>query len=94
MTGIHTFDTLPSSGGKITGDTARSVLMQSNLPVVALRRVWNLSDIDKDGCLDREEFVLANYLVKLKLEGSELPSTLPDHLIPPTKKESKSDTLS
>ncbi len=37
--------------------------------------------------LDAEEFSLACYLVKLKLDGNELPATLPQHLMPPSKRE-------
>jgi hypothetical protein len=27
-----------------------------------------------------------NFLVKIKLDGHELPSALPDHLVPPSKR--------
>lgn len=37
--------------------------------------------------LDSDEWALANYLVKLKLDGNELPNTLPEHLIPPSKRK-------
>ena len=32
------------------------VLMQSNVPVDVLGKIWDLSDMDQDGCLDKEEF--------------------------------------
>jgi len=32
--------------------------MNSKLPVDVLGKIWELSDIDKDGYLDREEFAL------------------------------------
>lgn len=70
--------------GKISGETARVELLKSQLPATTLRRIWTLSDIDKDGYLTADEFALAKYLIKLKLEGHELPSTLPDHLYPPS----------
>lgn len=50
-----------------------------------LSNIWKLADVDCDGLLDSDEFALAMYLVKIKLEGSELPDTLPDHLVPPSK---------
>jgi len=45
--------------------------------------VWKLADYDKDGFLDDEEFALAKHLIKIKLNGDDLPAKLPDHLIPP-----------
>lgn len=65
---------------------AKSELMKSKLPNSVLARVWSLSDVDKDGSLDVDEFALAKYLVDLKLDGNELPSQLPKHLIPPSKR--------
>ena len=32
------------------------MLLNSKLPMDILGRIWDLSDIDKDGYLDREEF--------------------------------------
>lgn len=33
-----------------------------------------------------DEFALSCYLIKLKLEGHEVPNELPMHLIPPSKR--------
>lgn len=81
------FPTLNPNNGKITGSSAKSELIKSKLPNSVLAKVWRLSDYDKDGFLDLDEWALANYLVKLKLDGFELPNTLPEHLIPPTKRK-------
>ena len=74
-------------GGKVTGSAAKTELIKSKLPNSVLAKVWRLSDCDKDGYLDIDEWALANYLVKLKLDGHELPNTLPEHLIPPSKRK-------
>ena len=71
--------------GKITGASAKSELVKSKLPNTILGKIWKLSDIDRDGMLDADEFALAMHLVNLKLEGHELPMELPEHLVPPTK---------
>ena len=59
--------------------------MRSKLPNSVLRRVWNLSDIDQDGMLDRDEFAVAMFLVNHKLSGNDIPEMLPDRLVPPSK---------
>uniref|UniRef100_A0A8C6XD29 EH domain containing 3 n=1 Tax=Naja naja TaxID=35670 RepID=A0A8C6XD29_NAJNA len=81
------FYTLSPVDGKITGANAKKEMVRSKLPNTVLGKIWKLSDIDKDGMLDDEEFALANHLIKVKLEGHELPSELPPHLIPPSKRK-------
>lgn len=66
---------------------AKEEFLKTKLPNSVLSKIWKLADVDDDGVLDSDEFALAMYLVKIKLEGSELPSTLPKHLIPPSKHE-------
>lgn len=80
------FYTLSPVDGKITGANAKKELVKSKLPNTVLGKIWKLSDINKDGMLDEEEFALANHLIKVKLEGHELPNELPIHLIPPSKR--------
>lgn len=62
-------------------------MVKSKLPNSVLSKIWKLSDIDKDGLLDKDEFALAMYLIQVKLEDHELPSELPEHLIPPSKRD-------
>lgn len=81
------FYTLSPVDGKITGASAKKEMVRSKLPNTVLGKIWKLSDIDKDGMLDDEEFALANHLIKVKLEGHELPNELPSHLIPPSKRK-------
>ncbi|CAH8838207.1 unnamed protein product, partial [Trichobilharzia szidati] len=75
--------------GKISGEAARSHMLTCNLPNSTLRNIWILGDVDRDGCLDEDEFALVCYLMKLKLEGNELPPSLPEHLIPPSKRQTE-----
>ncbi|MCP9264472.1 EH domain-containing protein 1 [Dirofilaria immitis] len=81
------FDSLDPIDGKITGRAAKEHMVKSKLPNAILGKIWKLSDVDKDGMLDSDEFALANYLINLKLEGHELPTELPKHLIPPSKRD-------
>ncbi|XP_042296821.1 EH domain-containing protein 1 isoform X2 [Sceloporus undulatus] len=80
------FYTLSPVNGKITGASAKKEMVKSKLPNTVLGKIWKLADVDRDGLLDDEEFALANHLIKVKLEGHELPAELPPHLIPPSKR--------
>jgi len=80
------FESLKNSEGKIAGAAAKAEMVKSKLPNTVLAKVWKLSDVDKDGMLDDEEFALAMHLINVKLDGHDLPDELPQHLIPPTKR--------
>uniref|UniRef100_A0A670K8Z3 Intersectin 1 n=1 Tax=Podarcis muralis TaxID=64176 RepID=A0A670K8Z3_PODMU len=59
--------------GHLTGPQARTILMQSSLPQAQLATIWNLSDIDQDGKLTAEEFILAMHLIDMAMSGQPLP---------------------
>ena len=80
------FSSLNPTNGLVSGQSVRPVLERSNLPVDVLRQVWNLSDIDKDGCLDADEFAVAMHLARDSTNGKQLPASLPYELIPPSKR--------
>ncbi|XP_009576513.1 PREDICTED: intersectin-2-like, partial [Fulmarus glacialis] len=71
------FDSLKPTGGYITGDQARTFFLQSGLPASILAEIWTLSDLNKDGKMDQQEFSIAMKLIKLKLQGQHLPAILP-----------------
>ncbi|KZC06431.1 EH domain-containing protein 1 [Dufourea novaeangliae] len=81
------FETLNPCDGKITGAAAKSEMVKSKLPNSVLGKIWNLSDVDNDGLLDSDEFALAMHLINVKLGGYDLPAKLPQHLIPPSKRD-------
>jgi len=58
--------------------------MQSSLPQAQLASIWNLSDIDQDGKLTAEEFILAMHLIDVAMSGQPLPPILPPEYIPPS----------
>lgn len=80
---FSTVDT--SKAGIISGDQAVSFFMNANLPEETLAQIWDLADIDADGQLNKDEFAVAMYLVRLQRGGKEpLPQVLPLALIPPS----------
>ncbi|CAG0879451.1 unnamed protein product [Cyprideis torosa] len=80
------FESLGPVDGKLSGAAAKSVMVQSKLPNSVLGKIWKLSDIDRDGFLDADEFALSQHLINIKLDGHDLPNELPFHLIPPSKR--------
>lgn len=47
-----------------------------------LRKIWQLSDVTKDGALSLQEFNTAMHLVVLRRNHIELPDVLPPNLVP------------
>lgn len=82
------FQSLGPVDGKLSGSVAKKAMVASKLPNQVLGKIWKLSDIDKDGFLDADEFALAMHLIDIKVDGHSLPTELPDHLVPPSKRNS------
>ncbi|XP_013178933.1 PREDICTED: intersectin-1 isoform X2 [Papilio xuthus] len=81
--------------GWVSGAQARALMLQSRLPQPALAQIWALADLDADGKLGCEEFVLAMYLCERATHGDAVPAKLPPELIPPTfRRESVTSTSS
>uniref|UniRef100_A0A8D8QW53 Epidermal growth factor receptor substrate 15-like 1 n=1 Tax=Cacopsylla melanoneura TaxID=428564 RepID=A0A8D8QW53_9HEMI len=81
------FESLQPVNGYIPGNKVKGVLMDSKLPTDTLGKIWDLADMDKDGCLDRHEFIVAMHLVYKALEKFAIPATLPPELLPPAKRK-------
>ncbi|XP_066603903.1 epidermal growth factor receptor substrate 15-like 1 isoform X2 [Prorops nasuta] len=83
------FDSLQPVNGYIPGNRVKGVLMDSKLPLDTLGKIWDLADMDKDGMLNRHEFIVAMHLVYKALEKYAIPSVLPPELMPPGKRKDK-----
>uniref|UniRef100_UPI003AAB5237 intersectin-2-like n=1 Tax=Centroberyx gerrardi TaxID=166262 RepID=UPI003AAB5237 len=79
---FNTLDKLMS--GYLSGPQVRNALMASNLTQTQLATIWTLADVDKDGQLRADEFILAMHLVDMAKTGRPLPLTLPQDLVPPS----------
>jgi EH domain-containing protein 1 len=71
--------------GKIGGGEAKSKMVESKLPSNVLHKIWSLADVDKDGSLNLYEYSLAMHFIKMRLDGQDLPTTLPAHMASPPK---------
>nr|CAH7740527.1 unnamed protein product [Callosobruchus chinensis] len=69
--------------GYLSGAQARNIMVQTKLPQNVLAEIWALSDMDADGRLGCEEFVLALHLCEKAQAGTPPPARLPPDLIPP-----------
>ncbi|KAJ3339221.1 Intersectin 1 (SH3 domain protein) [Gonapodya sp. JEL0774] len=69
--------------GFISGEVAREIFGQSGLAPNVLARIWELSARSDPARLTSAEFAVAMYLVNKKIQGVDLPSSLPPDLVPP-----------
>ncbi|GAA5815342.1 hypothetical protein MFLAVUS_008849 [Mucor flavus] len=73
--------------GTLSGDKAKEIFSQSGLPQNVLMQIWNLSDPNNQGKLNVDEFSVAMHLIYRKLNGYNVPETLPAELIPPSTRD-------
>ncbi|XP_026495610.1 ralBP1-associated Eps domain-containing protein 1 [Vanessa tameamea] len=76
------FAQLRPERGLLSGQTARLFFEKSRLSVPDLRKIWQLSDITKDGMLTLEEFSIAMHLIVLRRNDIPVPDALPACLVP------------
>lgn len=66
---------------KMSGHDAKTILQDSKLSNSDLREIWFLSDINRDGAFDMDEFKVAMKLVDIRINGGPIPSILPEPLV-------------
>lgn len=84
------FRKFPKTNSKVSGKDAASKMLSYGLVKKQNARIWTLSDIDEDGWLDLSEWTVCkfmlDYVFKNKIGADDIPSILPDCLIPPNKR--------
>lgn len=85
---LSSFEALGPEGGFLSTKKARDVLVKTGLEKDQLRQIWNLSDIDRDGLFDHDEYVVAMFLCDAVIQkGRPIPTELPASVVPPSKRE-------
>jgi GTPase SAR1 family protein len=83
----QSFEALGPEGGFLSTAKARDVLVKTGLTKDQLRQIWNLSDMDRDGLFDHEEYVVAMFLCDAVIQkGRPIPAELPQSVVPPSKR--------
>nr|CCA22189.1 conserved hypothetical protein [Albugo laibachii Nc14] len=77
---------LDSQTNRASGSVCMAPLQATGCPPQALKTIWELADMDKDGYLDQEEFAIAMYLCNRAKEGDTMPTELSVSMIPPSKR--------
>ena len=72
------FDEMKFRFGLLSEENARIFLMTFYLSVSTLDKIWELSDQDKDGFLDKQDFLVAFQLIEKSLRGEVLPDEKED----------------
>lgn len=73
-----------TQSGYIGGDIAVPFFVQSGLPEDTLASIWDLSDISKEGRLNKDEFAVARRLIMDALAGKPVPASLEENMVPPS----------
>lgn len=81
---FDTYDT--DKSGLLNSSRAVEIFRKSGLNRGDLEQIWNLCDTNNSGSLNKQEFSLGMHLVYRKLNGYELPTSLPPSLIPSSTK--------
>lgn len=66
----------PNNQGFIAGETAKDILIKSNLPPVILGQIWQLADPQNNGYLDKNGFFLALRIIGKVQSGNQLTATI------------------
>jgi len=80
------FQSMGPINGCLSGAVARKPLMECGVAMEDLRIIWDLSDFEKDGTLDADEFALAMFLCQQVKAGKPVPQSLDFQLVPPSKR--------
>ncbi|UJR22027.1 hypothetical protein I4U23_025094 [Adineta vaga] len=75
---FHSLVDVTKTNGFMTGVQAKNILQQTGLSQTYLHQIWNLADIDKDGRLTPDEFVIAMHCCDVIRAGQTLPVRVPD----------------
>ncbi|CDO69009.1 hypothetical protein BN946_scf184834.g16 [Trametes cinnabarina] len=89
------FDELDSQKkGYLLSDVAVPFFARANLPNEVMATIWDLADSEHDGRLTRDDFAVAMHLIRQKLAGRELPTTVPASLLASSSHPEPSPSLS
>lgn len=88
LVGSTSSDTMSDGAPALSGGDVRELMLESGLSAGVLRVIWDLSDVDGDGRLDRDEFAVAMSLIKrARMDGPDaIPAQLPADWVPPSKR--------
>ncbi|CCH42267.1 hypothetical protein BN7_1811 [Wickerhamomyces ciferrii] len=68
--------------GIISGEEARNIFLKARLPTTVLSEIWALSDKNNRGKLDRDEFIVAMFLIQGTINNTirTLPPKIPQNI--------------
>ncbi|KAL9652442.1 hypothetical protein ABK040_000015 [Willaertia magna] len=88
----NTFSNLAKGKYTIPYNECMGLFAKAGLPNEIVNQIWQLVDFERNGMLDKDEFIIAMHLIRLKRKTPQLPipPQLPSYLVPPSK---QSNTL-
>ncbi|XP_014243559.1 epidermal growth factor receptor substrate 15-like 1 [Cimex lectularius] len=79
--------------GFVSGNEIKDVFLKSGIPQSVLADIWGLCDMKQSGKLNSEQFALAMWLINKKLKGIDPPSSLSPDMIPPSMRQTPSESV-
>jgi len=67
--------------GFANGSTAYTLFTKSGLDRQTLAKIWDLCDFNKEGRLNRQQFLMASHLISNVLQGNPIPDSVPRNLL-------------
>lgn len=82
------FYSLAQGNPVVNESQAMPFFQKAQLDDMTLRHIYRICDFEKNGLLDKDEFVIAFHLIRLKRKNPSLvlPDQCPDVLVPPNKR--------
>lgn len=71
-------------------DEAFTFFRNSGLPQMDLEQIWGLTGAQSGNRLDADDFIVAMHLIHERLNGKPIPFSLPQDLVPPSHRTSRS----
>ncbi|ODN05502.1 Epidermal growth factor receptor substrate 15-like 1 [Orchesella cincta] len=82
------------SDGFVSGIEIKDIFLQSGVPQPMLAHIWNLCDVQQQGKLTKDQFILAMFLIQRKVKQNlDPPQVMPPEMLMPPEQMAAHEAL-